>query len=151
MFCLSKGLSCPVGSIVAGSKKTITKARKFRKMLGGGMRQAGIIAAFGLIALEPKWINRLDEDHQNAKILAEGLKNYKLPIKVHPPETNILIVEFLEKVRIHKIINQLNNAGILAFNISKQKIRFVTHYGISSDDINYSIEQIGLLLKIFLN
>ncbi|MHA1472693.1 MAG: threonine aldolase family protein [Promethearchaeota archaeon] len=151
MFCLSKGLSCPVGSIVAGSKETITKARKFRKMLGGGMRQAGIIAAFGLIALEPKWINRLDEDHQNAKILADGLKNYKLPIKVHPPDTNILIVEFLEKVRIRKIINQLNNAGILAFNISKQKIRFVTHYGISSDDINYSIEQIGLLLKNFLN
>jgi len=56
MFCLSKGLSCPVGSIVAGSKETISKARKFRKMVGGGMRQAGIIAAFGLLALEPKWI-----------------------------------------------------------------------------------------------
>ncbi|MHA2346887.1 MAG: threonine aldolase family protein, partial [Candidatus Hodarchaeales archaeon] len=72
MFCLSKGLSCPVGSIVVGSNNLISKARKFRKMLGGGMRQAGIIAAFGLVALEPKWINRLKDDHKNARLLAEG-------------------------------------------------------------------------------
>jgi len=147
MFCLSKGLSCPVGSIVAGSKETIIKARKFRKMLGGGMRQAGIIAAFGLIALEPKWIKRLDEDHRNAKLLSQGLKSFNLPIKLHPTDTNIVIVEVLENVNILKIINRLNNAGILAFNISKQKIRFVTHYGITADDINYSIEQIGFVLK----
>ncbi|MHA1233730.1 MAG: beta-eliminating lyase-related protein [Promethearchaeota archaeon] len=126
------------------------KARKFRKMLGGGMRQAGIIAAFGLLALEPKWIRRLDEDHKNAKLLAHGLQNFNLPIKVHLPDTNIVIVELLEKVRILKIVNQLNNAGILAFNISKQKIRFVTHYGVNEDDINYSIEQIGFTLQNIL-
>ena len=147
MFCLSKGLSCPVGSIVAGSEKTIIKARKFRKMLGGGMRQAGIIAAFGLIALEPNWINRLDEDHKNAKLLADGLKTFNLLIKVHPPDTNIVIVELLEEVKIQRIITQLHDAGILAFNISKQKIRFVTHYGINEDDIELCIEQIGLTLK----
>lgn len=147
MFCLSKGLSCPVGSIAAGSKESIIKARKFRKMLGGGMRQAGIIAAFGLLALEPKWIKRLDEDHKNAKQLAQGLKNFNLPIKVHPTDTNIVIIEMLEKVRILKLITALNKAGVLAFNISKEKIRFVTHYGITTDDINYSIEQIGLILK----
>jgi threonine aldolase len=147
MFCLSKGLSCPVGSIVAGSKETIIKARKFRKMLGGGMRQAGIIAAFGLMALEPKWINRLDEDHKNARSLAEGLKNLNLRIKVHPTETNIVIVELLEKVRILKVVTQLNNVGILAFNISKRKLRFVTHYGISADDIDFSVEKIELILK----
>jgi len=147
MFCLSKGLACPVGSIVAGSKETIIKARKFRKMLGGGMRQAGIIAAFGLLALEPKWIKRLDEDHKNAKQLAQGLKNFNLPIKIHPTDTNIVIVELLEEVRILKIITALNKEGVLAFNISKEKIRFVTHYGITTDDINYSIEQIGLILK----
>ncbi len=147
MFCLSKGLSCPVGSIAAGSKESIIKARKFRKMLGGGMRQAGIIAAFGLLALEPKWIKRLDEDHKNAKRLAQGLKNFNLPIKVHPTDTNIVIIEMLEKVRILKIITALNKAGVLAFNISKEKIRFVTHYGITTDDINYSIEQIGIILK----
>ena len=150
MFCLSKGLSCPVGSIVAGSKEFISKARRFRKMIGGGMRQAGIIAAFGLIALEPKWIKRLDDDHKNAKRLAQGLKNINLPIKVHPTDTNIVIIEMLEKVRILKIITALNKAGILAFNISKEKIRFVTHYGINADDIDYSIEQIGLILKNFL-
>jgi threonine aldolase len=147
MFCLSKGLSCPVGSIAAGSKESIIKARKFRKMLGGGMRQAGIIAAFGLLALEPKWIKRLDEDHKNAKQLAQGLKNFNLPIKIHPTDTNIVIIEMLEKVRILKLITALNKAGVLAFNISKEKIRFVTHYGITTDDINYSIEQIGLILK----
>ena len=150
MFCLSKGLSCPVGSIVAGSNKTINKARKFRKMLGGGMRQAGIIAAFGLLALEAKWIKRLGEDHKNAKVLAQGLKTFNLPIKVHPTDTNIVIVELLEKVKILKIINQLTNAGILTFNISKEKIRFVTHYGITTDDIDYSLEQIELTLKNFL-
>ena len=150
MFCLSKGLSCPVGSIVAGSKETITKARKFRKMLGGGMRQAGIIAAFGLIALEPKWIKRLNEDHKNAKLLSQGLKNFNLPIKVHPTDTNIVIIELLGKANVLKIINQLKNTGILAFNISKQKIRFVTHYGINKDDVEYSIEQIGHALNKFL-
>ncbi|NHJ22262.1 MAG: aminotransferase class I/II-fold pyridoxal phosphate-dependent enzyme [Candidatus Lokiarchaeota archaeon] len=147
MFCLSKGLSCPVGSIVAGSKEFISKARRFRKMVGGGMRQAGIIAAFGIVALEPKWINRLADDHKNAKLLSEGLKNLNLPIKVHPTDTNIVVLEMLEKVRILKIVTALNKAGILAFNISKEKIRFVTHYGINVDDINYSIEQIGLALQ----
>jgi len=150
MFCLSKGLSCPVGSIVAGSKEFISKARRYRKMLGGGMRQAGIIAAFGLIALEPKWIKRLADDHKNAKLLSQGLKNLYLPIKVHPTDTNIVIIEMLEKVRILKIITALNKVGILAFNISKEKIRFVTHYGINEDDINYSIEQIELILKKYL-
>ena len=147
MFCLSKGLSCPVGSIVAGSKEFISKARRFRKMVGGGMRQAGIIAAFGLVALEPKWINRLAEDHINAKLLSEGLKNLNLPIKVHRTDTNIIIIEMLEEVRILKIITALNKVGILAFNISKEKIRFVTHYGINADDINYSIEQIGIVFE----
>lgn len=150
MFCLSKGLSCPVGSIVAGSREFISKARKFRKMVGGGMRQAGIIAAFGLVALEPNWIKRLEDDHKNAKKLAEGLKSLSLPIKVHDPDTNIVIMEFLEKIRIIKIINELNNEGILAFNISREKIRFVTHYGIQEDDIQYSIKTINnVLQKLF--
>lgn len=147
MFCLSKGLSCPVGSIVAGTKEFILKARKFRKMVGGGMRQAGIIASFGLVALEPKWIKRLEEDHKTAKIFAEGLKGFDLPIKIHDPDTNIVIVEFLNKVRIFKIISELGKEGVLAFNISKEKIRFVTHYGIQEDDIQSSIEIIGKVLQ----
>ena len=147
MFCLSKGLSCPVGSIVAGTKEFISKARKFRKMVGGGMRQAGIIATFGLVALEPKWIKRLEEDHKTAKMFAEGLKGFEFPIKIHDPDTNIVIVEFLNKVRIFKIISELGKEGVLAFNISKEKIRFVTHYGIQEDDIQSSIEIIGKVLQ----
>jgi threonine aldolase len=150
MFCLSKGLACPVGSIVAGSKKFISKARRFRKMLGGGMRQAGIIASFGLIALESKWIERLEEDHKNAKLLAEGISSYSLPVNVHNPETNIIIVELMKKARISKIVTELGKEGILSFYISKEKIRFVTHYGISEDDIQYSIQKIGNVLKNFM-
>ncbi|MFX0080740.1 MAG: threonine aldolase family protein [Candidatus Hodarchaeota archaeon] len=149
MFCLSKGLSCPVGSIVAGSKEFISKARKFRKMVGGGMRQAGIIASFGLVALEPKWIRRLEEDHKNAKTLADGLESFDLPIKVNIPDTNIVIMEFLNKIRIFKVITELGKEGVLAFNISKDKIRFVTHYEIQENDIEFSIEIIGKVLQRF--
>jgi threonine aldolase len=150
MFCLSKGLSCPVGSIVAGSKEFISSARRYRKMVGGGMRQAGIIASFGLIALETNWIHRLEEDHKNAKLLAKGLESYNLPVNIHKPETNIVIVELLKKARIFKIVNQLGKEGILSFNISKEKIRFVTHYGINEDDIQFSMEKIGSTLGKFL-
>lgn len=151
MFCLSKGLSCPVGSIVAGSKEFITSARRYRKMLGGGMRQAGIIASFGLVALESKWINRLVVDHRNAKLLAEGIKSYNFPIKINKPETNIIIVELLKKTRVFNIVNQLRKEGILCFNISKEKLRFVTHYGINEDDIQFSIQKIGKTLSKLLN
>ncbi|MFW9827201.1 MAG: threonine aldolase family protein [Candidatus Thorarchaeota archaeon] len=151
MFCLSKGLSCPVGSIVAGSKEFISRARRFRKMLGGGMRQVGIIASFGLIALEPKWISRLKEDHKNAKLLAEGINSYNLPVEVNNPETNIVVVKFLKKARIFKIVAKLGKEGILSFNISKEKLRFVTHYGIYEDDIQYSIRKIGDVLNNILN
>ena len=120
-------------------------------MLGGGMRQAGIIASFGLIALEQKWINQLEEDHKNAKLLAKGIESYDLPINIHKPETNIVIVELKKKVRIFKIVNTLGKEGILAFNISKEKIRFVTHYGIYEDDIQYSIQKIGNVLNNFLS
>jgi threonine aldolase len=151
MFCLSKGLSCPVGSIVAGSKDFVIKARRYRKMLGGGMRQAGIIASFGLIALEQNWINRLEEDHKNAKMLAEGIDSYNLPISIHKPETNIVIVELMKKTHIFKIVTELGKEGIKSFNISKEKIRFVTHYGINEDDIQYSIQKIGDVLSNFLS
>jgi threonine aldolase len=150
MFCLSKGLSCPIGSIVAGSKEFISKARKFRKMVGGGMRQAGIIASFGLVALEPKWIRRLEEDHKNAKKLADGLESLDLPVKVDKPDTNIIIMEFLNKIRILKIITELGKEGILTFNISKSKIRFVTHYGIQENDIELGVEIIGKVLQRFI-
>ncbi|MFW9896263.1 MAG: threonine aldolase family protein [Candidatus Thorarchaeota archaeon] len=147
MFCLSKGLSCPVGSIVAGQEEFMNKARKFRKMLGGGMRQAGIIASFGLVALEPKWIKRLEEDHKNARLLADGLKNLGSSIIAHDPDTNIVILEFLNDIDMTKIITELWTTGIYAFNITKNKIRFVTHFGIQEDDIQYSIDAIRTILQ----
>jgi len=151
MFCLSKGLSCPVGSLVAGPKSFISEARKYRKMVGGGMRQAGVIAVFGLVALEPQWIKRLDEDHKNAKLLAEGLQSYDLPITVNEPQTNIVLVELMKKTRIFKIVTELGKEGVLSFNISKEKIRFVTHYGINEDDIEFSVEKLGEVLSKYLN
>jgi threonine aldolase len=149
MFCLSKGLSCPVGSMVAGSLEFVEKARKYRKMLGGGMRQAGIIASMGLIALEPKWIKRLAEDHENAKILSEGIKDCNLPLTVQKPETNILMVGFPRNAPMDKIIKELNKEGVQALNF-KNTIRFVTHYGIKEDDIQYSVEKIDKVLKKLL-
>ncbi len=148
MFCLSKGLSCPIGSIVAGSSEFIDKARKFRKMLGGGMRQAGIIAVFGLIALEDNWVKRLKEDHDNAKLLSEGLKQIKFPIQVQEPETNILMVDFPNDIDLNKILSHLYEEGVLAFIESPRKrIRFVTHYGINEDDIAYAVQKIEKVLK----
>ena len=149
MFCLSKGLSCPIGSIVAGSKEFISRARRYRKMLGGGMRQAGIIAIFGLFALEPKWIKRLEEDHKHAKLLTESIKTYNLPIKVNTPDTNIVILKLMKKISISQIITGLRKEGILAFNISKDKIRLVTHYGIDEEDIEYASKVIGKVITKF--
>ncbi|QEE15223.1 low specificity L-threonine aldolase [Promethearchaeum syntrophicum] len=144
-FCLSKGLSCPIGSILAGSSEMINKARKFRKMVGGGMRQAGIIAAMPLVALESKWIARLAEDQKNAFRLYEGLLDSGLKINVQKPDTNILMVGFPENAPMSKIIELLNNDGIKTHD-TDQRIRFVTHYGLNEDDVDYSIE---IILKTF--
>ncbi|MFX1571623.1 MAG: threonine aldolase family protein [Promethearchaeota archaeon] len=149
MFCLSKGLSCPVGSIIAGSKEFISKARRYRKMLGGGMRQAGIIAIFGLIALEQKWIRRLEEDHKHAKLLTDYIKSFDLPVKVNTPDTNIIVLKLMKNVPILKLLNELGKEGVLAFNISKDKIRFVTHYGIDEGDIKLASEIIGKVIAKF--
>ena len=149
MFCLSKGLSCPIGSLVVGTHEFINKARKFRKMLGGGMRQAGIIAALGLVALENRWINRLEEDHKNAKRLAKGLTTSPVPLKITKPETNIFFVRFPEKIPMNKLISSLEKQGIVCMNTTNNSIRFVTHYGITDEDIDFCIDKITSILKIF--
>ena len=138
----------PVGSIVAGSTEFIKRARKFRKMLGGGMRQAGIIACFGVVALESNWINRLKEDHKNAKQLAEGMMGYNLPIQVQSPETNIFFVSFPKEAPMEEIMADLYQEGVKVYNID-HKIRFVTHYGITEEDIQNSIDTIEKVLKKF--
>ena len=130
MFCLSKGLCAPVGSLLVGNRTFIEKARIYRKALGGGMRQAGILAAAGLIALEemPK---RLAEDHANARLLAEGLSRLsQVKIDLHKVQSNIVIFDLLgpEAMELVKFLAEHN---VLASAISPSQIRFVTHRDVS--------------------
>jgi threonine aldolase len=132
MFCLSKGLGAPVGSMLVGSAEFIEKARRVRKMLGGGMRQVGILAAAGLYALEHH-IERLAEDHENAQILAQALK--EIPeVQLEPVETNIIIFE-LTKTPAEKLITELKKRNILALAIGPRRVRLVTHLDVSRADV----------------
>ncbi len=138
MFCLSKGLSAPVGSMLCGSKAFIEQARRIRKLLGGGMRQAGILAACGIVSIK-KMIERLEDDHKNAKKLAEGLS--QLPfIRINPDdvETNIVIVETTENPQ--EILNFLASNGILALQFGPGRIRFVTHKDVDETDVDRALE-----------
>ncbi|WP_077210526.1 low-specificity L-threonine aldolase [Bacillus dakarensis] len=135
-FCLSKGLGAPVGSIIAGAEEFIAKARKWRKRLGGGLRQVGVLAAPGLIALNEN-IDRLFEDHENAKLLAEGLVNIsgiELETKV---ETNIIIINITKANKTtEELLNALYENGIAAGAFGPNLIRFVTNNGVTKNDID---------------
>jgi threonine aldolase len=147
MFCLSKGLGAPVGSMLLGTRAFIDEARGVRKMLGGGMRQAGVLAAAGLIALEesPK---RLPEDHANARLLAEGLA--ALPgVKIDPEKvvTNIVIFDVAETgMTADAICAQLRERGVLGSGFGSA-IRMVTHYDVSRADIRVALEAIRAILS----
>ncbi|HHZ02894.1 MAG TPA: low-specificity L-threonine aldolase [Tissierellia bacterium] len=147
MFCLSKGLGAPSGSMVAGSKEFIQRARKYRKLMGGGMRQIGILAAAGIIALE-KMTHRLKEDHKNAKYLAEELS--RIPgIKVRKDRLDIDMVFFElddEVIEEKVLIEKLYEKNIKINGKEAGEYRFVTHLGISREDIDYVIESIKALL-----
>ncbi|MFZ5647712.1 MAG: low-specificity L-threonine aldolase [Bacillota bacterium] len=138
MFCLSKGLGAPVGSILAGSRDFISKSRKYRKALGGGMRQAGILAAAGLVAL--KNISRLNEDHRHARILARGMS--ELPgIEVDPEQvqTNIVVLKVNGSLPAAGLVQMLREKGILCATFGPDLVRMVTHLNISPDDIEYTL------------
>ncbi|HTX77171.1 MAG TPA: GntG family PLP-dependent aldolase [Terracidiphilus sp.] len=131
MFCLSKGLCAPVGSMLVGSAERMAQARIYRKALGGGMRQAGVLAAAGLIALEimPK---RLHEDHANAKLLAEALANLEgVEIDPETVETNIVIFRVREGISAPEVIARLKARGVLASTVGPNAIRLVTHNDVS--------------------
>lgn len=146
-FCLSKGLGAPIGSILMGSRVFIEEARSWRKRLGGGMRQAGILAAAGMIALEesPK---RLHEDHANARRLAEGLA--EIPQLIIDPETvvtNILIVDISKTGKTQAdICNKLRENGIFAFGWDSV-IRLVTHCDITSGQVDEALAVITNTLR----
>jgi threonine aldolase len=135
MFCLSKGLAAPVGSILAGSQKFIARARHIRKMLGGGMRQVGILAAAGIISLE-KMTARLADDHARAKNLADGLRNIAgLAVDPGSPHTNMVYLNLMDGIRdgAPQISEKMKRYGILLDAENTRRFRLVTHYWI--DDV----------------
>ncbi|MBN1571190.1 MAG: low-specificity L-threonine aldolase [Acidobacteria bacterium] len=136
MFCLSKGLSAPVGSMLVGSRQFIERARSIRKLLGGGMRQVGVLAAAGLIALEIMPA-RLDEDHQNAKLLAELLnESPQLDVKPEKVRTNILMVGFARTLLDStQMTGRLREMGVLVSALDSVRMRLVTHNDVNREQI----------------
>jgi len=139
MFCLSKGLGAPVGSMLVGSAETIAKARVYRKALGGGMRQAGVLAAAGLIALEemPK---RLHEDHANARLMAEAVAACEgVTVDLESVQTNIVFFR-LEKGGAAEFVAGMKAKGVLCSAIGPDQVRLVTHYDVSRADCEKAAE-----------
>lgn len=143
MFCLSKSLCCPIGSILVGTSDFIERARKIRKVLGGGMRQAGIIAAPGIIALE-KMIERLELDHQNARQLAEGLAKIDgIKIDLNRVQTNIVYYDVSGlKISAALFVSKLKENGIFALSLNENKVRMVTHRGIEDENVKRTLNVI---------
>jgi threonine aldolase len=142
-FCLSKGLSAPVGSLLCGDEALIARARRVRKMVGGGMRQAGIIAAAGIIALD-EMVDRLAEDHANARILAEGLASFpQLRVDLKTVQTDIVMFELAdERLTVAPFVKALAERGVKVGGSGARRIRAVTHYGISASDIEETLEAV---------
>lgn len=137
-ICLSKSLGCPVGSVLLGNQTFIKKARRIRKAFGGGMRQAGYLAAAGIYALQ-KHIDRLAEDHQHAQQLATALEEKAFVANVLPVETNIIIFNVQEPNTAPLLVAKLNEHHILAYAISPMQVRLVLHLDITPDMIEETI------------
>lgn len=148
-FCLSKGLCAPVGSVLCGSQDLIYKAHRVRKQLGGGMRQAGVLAAAGIIALE-QIVPRLEEDHNRARTLAAGLRSLPgILVDENSPSTNMVYFN-LDRERIKQPARQfaesLAGAGVLVGVTDQNRIRLVTHYWIDDVDIEYTLDSFKNIL-----
>jgi threonine aldolase len=147
-FCLSKGLAAPVGSVVCGNHNFISEARRARKILGGGMRQAGVLAAAGIVALN-EMVDRLADDHANARKLAEGLA--QMPgVTIDPSQIHTNIVYFevnREDITVEGLVKCLDDHGARMLPVGPGRIRAVTHYHISPDDIDYVLEVFAKVLK----
>jgi threonine aldolase len=143
-ICLSKGLGAPVGSVLLGSAAMIKQAKRVRKVLGGGMRQAGFLAAAGIYALDHH-VQRLAEDHQHAKALAAALTETNYVESVMPVETNIVLFDVAKGFRADEVVHALGKKGILCNTTSNKTIRLVTHLDISAAMIDQTIDVIGKL------
>ncbi|WP_323191175.1 low specificity L-threonine aldolase [Halostella sp. PRR32] len=144
MFCLSKGLGAPVGSMLAGSEEFIERARRNRKLFGGGMRQAGIVAAPGIEALES--VDRLADDHENARRLAEGLDALD-GLSVQPPETNIVLVDTSDaEMTAEEFCGACETEDVLCSEFGETVARFCTHRNIDGEDIEETIARVEAAL-----
>jgi threonine aldolase len=138
-FCLSKGLACPIGSIFCGSREDIEEAKRWRKRLGGGMRQVGVLAAAGLVALD-HMVDRLAEDHANARTLADGLA--ELPgvrCDLRRVQTNLVYFD-LQSMPAQQFTDECNKRGLMSAATGPRQMRFVTHYGIDAADVQSALQ-----------
>ena len=140
--CLSKGLGCPVGSLLIGNKKVINKALRIRKIFGGGMRQSGYLAAAGIYALNNN-IDRLKEDHEKAYEIAELLRTISFIKKVEPVETNIVIFNVDDTINGNQFINKLKEKNIHIINMGEGKLRIVTHLDYTDKMHDYFLETLS--------
>lgn len=138
-ICLSKSLGCPVGSLLIGKKLFIKKARRFRKVFGGGMRQAGFLAAAGIFALD-NHIERLAIDHSHAKAIGAAVEGSAVVRKVLPVETNIVIFELHEKHSAPELVAKLKEKNILGYAIAPDRVRLVVHLDITSEMVERTID-----------
>jgi len=143
-ICLSKGLGCPVGSLLLGSHDFIRKARRIRKVFGGGMRQGGFLAAAGIYALQNN-IERLTLDHEHAQQIAKVIAEKEFVRQVLPVETNILIFETKDETMAPALANKLREKGILSIAITPGRIRFVLHLDITDEMVEKTIKIISTL------
>ena len=149
-FCLSKALSCPVGSVLCGTEEFIGEARRWRKMIGGGMRQAGVLAAAGLVALDTM-IERLADDHANARRLAQGLSEIEgLNVDPESIQTNIVIFEIEPSVgTAPQVLHALAEAGVKVTPSRAQTLRMVTHRQVNSGDVEDALSRVsGVISKM---
>jgi len=143
-FCLSKGLGCPVGSLLCGPADFVDRARRNRKLLGGGMRQVGLLAAAGIFALEQN-VARITDDHVNAARLADGLRALG-PFRPNRPMTNIVVVDLLEGDNA-TWLRRLRAAGVLAVPFGVNRLRMVTHINISAGDIEEALRRVACAVE----
>jgi threonine aldolase len=147
MYCLSKGLSAPVGSLLCGSQEFIAEAAFARKLLGGGMRQSGHLAAAGLVALD-SGIERLAEDHANAKRLAKGLAGLPGCTVTMPVETNMVMVDVAKPGSVKDFIAKAAKAGVLSgARVDDDLVRFVTHRNTTTADVGEALERLTAILE----
>jgi threonine aldolase len=139
-FCLSKGLACPIGSLLCGSREFIDRAHRMRKMLGGGMRQAGVVAAAGIVALEAM-IDRLAEDHQHARALAQGLTLIAgINVQMVARRTNMVFFDLDGDARsAMRFVNELKERGVLIGARGPSQFRAVTHHGVNRSDVDRAV------------